>query len=84
MDFNGLSRCSIRIRVISFSILQSLQKGQPTEIDYLNGEIVRLGRVVGLPVPINTRIIELVQEIEKTRQFYPPETLTILFALVPK
>ena len=49
------------------STLQSLLRGEPTEIDYLNGEIVRVGGKVGMAAPINTAIVRAVHEIERTR-----------------
>jgi len=36
----------------------------PTEIDFLNGEIVRLGRAHNVPTPVNERLIELVKQAE--------------------
>jgi len=61
------------------STLQSLRRGRPTEIDYLNGEIVRLGQQVGLATPYNTRVVEIVKGVEKSQQFNTPEELIRLF-----
>lgn len=47
------------------SMWEDLQRGRKTEIDLLNGEIVRLGRAVGVPTPINERIVQLVKEAEQ-------------------
>ena len=52
------------------STLQSLRRGKPTEIDYLNGEIVRFGKKLNIPTPCNTKVVELIKEIEKTETFY--------------
>lgn len=46
------------------STLQSLERGRPTEIDWLNGYIVELGRKHGVATPANERIVALVKEIE--------------------
>jgi 2-dehydropantoate 2-reductase len=35
------------------SMLQDLERGAPTEIDAINGEVVRLGAILGVPVPNN-------------------------------
>ena len=51
------------------STLQSIKRGKPTEIDYLNGEIVRLGKEHNVSTPYNERIVELVHEVEKTGHF---------------
>jgi 2-dehydropantoate 2-reductase len=52
------------------STLQSLRRGRPTEIDYLNGEIVRLGDQLGVQTPLNTAIVEMVHQVEQTGQFW--------------
>ncbi len=55
------------------STLQSILRKQPTEIDYLNGEFVRLGDKIKFPVPINRAIVEAIKRIEKTGQFLTRE-----------
>ena len=40
------------------STLQSLQRGSSSELDYLNGEIVTLGKQIGRPTPYNTGLLE--------------------------
>ncbi len=47
-----------------WSTWQSLAKGHPTEIEYLNGEIVRLAESQGLHAPYNRAIRDLVKEAE--------------------
>jgi len=47
------------------SMLQSILRGKPTEIDYINGEIVRIAKENNLKAPINNKLVELVKEIEK-------------------
>lgn len=44
------------------SMAEDLDKGREPEIDYLNGEIVRLGEKVGVPTPVNQRVIAEVKE----------------------
>lgn len=51
------------------STLQSLRRGQPTEIAFLNGEIVRLGEQVGWPTPLNAAVVALVHAIEQGGPF---------------
>jgi 2-dehydropantoate 2-reductase len=55
------------------STLQSLRRGKPTEIDYLNGEIVHMGQDVGVPTPCNAKAVELVHEVERTGKFFSPD-----------
>jgi 2-dehydropantoate 2-reductase len=54
---------------------QSLSRGTGTiEADYLNGEIVLLGRSRGVPVPVNEILQRLANEAARTRR--PPGTFT--------
>jgi 2-dehydropantoate 2-reductase len=62
------------------STLQSLRRGRPTEIDYLNGEIVRLGRAAGTATPYNSKVVDIVHEVEKSRRFFAPADLVGRFA----
>jgi len=59
------------------SIWQSLNRGKPTEIDYINGEIVDLANKNNLEAPINKKLVELVKEAEKTNKTksYEPSKL---------
>jgi 2-dehydropantoate 2-reductase len=47
------------------SMLQSLQKGSVTEIDYINGAVVRQGAKVGVPTPVNQTLIACIKGIER-------------------
>ena len=50
------------------SMLQHVEKGQRTEIDALNGAIVREARALGIPVPCNETIVAFVKGLEKSRR----------------
>jgi len=52
------------------STLQSIRRGRPTEIDYLNGEIVKQGADVGVPAPLNAKVAAMVHNVEHTGRFY--------------
>jgi 2-dehydropantoate 2-reductase len=59
------------IRIIGFkyrrirsSSLQSLERGRPTEIDYLNGYICKRAAEHGVAVPINQAVVAMVKAIE--------------------
>ncbi len=54
------------------STLQSLRRGRPTEIDYLNGEVVGLGKQVGVPTPLNETVVGVVHRVEADGQFLTP------------
>jgi 2-dehydropantoate 2-reductase len=51
------------------SMWQSVARGRPTEIEYLNGEIVRLGRELQLPTPLNVLAVELLQRVTSQRRY---------------
>jgi 2-dehydropantoate 2-reductase len=46
------------------SMADDLAAGRRTEIDYLNGELVRLAERLGADAPVNRRIVELVRQAE--------------------
>lgn len=47
------------------SMWQSLSRDKPTEIDYINGEIVDLAKKNKLQAPINTKLVELIKDAER-------------------
>jgi 2-dehydropantoate 2-reductase len=58
------------------STLQSVRRGEETEIDYLNGEVVALGKRTGTPTPYNAAVVNLVHEVEATGTFLTTEEVT--------
>ena len=48
------------------SMLQDVDARRATEIDYLNGGIVRFGRDLGVPTPLNEAILALVKGLEES------------------
>ncbi len=46
------------------SMWEDLQRGRATEIDFINGEIVRLAATVGVDAPMNRALVELMHKIE--------------------
>lgn len=47
------------------SMLSDIDSGRPTEIDELNGRIVAWGESLGVPTPINRRLVEWVRARER-------------------
>jgi 2-dehydropantoate 2-reductase len=47
------------------SLLQSLEKGSVTEIDYINGAVIRQGAKCGVPTPVNQALVACVKGIER-------------------
>ena len=50
------------------SMAQDLASGKPTEIDTLNGEILRIAQQNGLSAPINSKIVDLIHDAENGGQ----------------
>jgi 2-dehydropantoate 2-reductase len=48
------------------SMLQSLEKGSITEIDFINGAVVRWGQRCGVPTPVNDTLLACIKGIEST------------------
>ena len=60
-DIPGITR-------VGGSSTQSVQRGAPSiETDYLNGEIVLLGRLHGVPTPVNAGLVALGQRLIKEK-----------------
>lgn len=57
------------------SILQSIQRGKPSEIDYFNGEIVYLGGQIGVAAPLNEKLVRMVHKVERGGEFSNPEEI---------
>lgn len=51
------------------STLQSVRRGQPTEIDFLNGAVVEAARRIGRDAPVNAALVALVHEVERDGRF---------------
>ncbi len=51
------------------STLQSLKRGQRTEIDFLNGAVVRAAGALGRTAPVNESLVELVHDVERSGTF---------------
>jgi 2-dehydropantoate 2-reductase len=45
------------------SMLQDIERGRPTEIEHLNGAVVRLGAESGVPAPVNSALAALVRAL---------------------
>ncbi len=48
------------------SMLQSLEKGSITEIDFINGAVVRQGEKCGVPTPVNQALVACIKGIERS------------------
>ena len=56
------------------SMLQDFERGRTTEIDFVNGYVVSMGRRLGVRTPANAAIVDTVQAITR-RELQPDPTL---------
>jgi len=54
------------------SMQQDLLKGRPTEIDFLNGAVVALGRQYGVECPVNQALTMIIKAMERPRPTLSP------------
>ncbi len=54
------------------STLQSIRRGQRTEVDYLNGAVVEAARAAGRTAPVNAALVALVHDVEARGRFLTP------------
>ena len=57
------------------SILQSIMRGKTSEIDYINGEFVRLAEENHMYAPLNKILVDMVHQVEKNKMFYSKNIL---------
>ena len=55
------------------STQQSVRRGQPTEVDHLNGAVVREAVLAELDAPVNEALTVLVHEVERIGEFLPEQ-----------
>jgi 2-dehydropantoate 2-reductase len=64
------------------SLLQDVLKGRRTEVDYLNGYVVRRGRELGVATPMNEAIVEVTKRLERGELTQGPANLQFLTKLL--
>lgn len=57
------------------SMWEDLQAGRPTEVDWINGEVVKLAQSLGTRAPVNQKLVELMHQQEKNPRPWDPESL---------
>ena len=57
------------------SLLQDVDRGRRTEVRYLNGYVAARGRELGVPTPVNSGLLTLVEEIDRRRLDKDPANL---------
>jgi 2-dehydropantoate 2-reductase len=57
---------------------QDMQKGRRSEIEFINGFVVREGEKVGLSCPANAALTDLVKRVERSELKPDPRNITEL------
>jgi 2-dehydropantoate 2-reductase len=57
------------------SMLQDFERRRPTEIGFINGYVVEIGRRLGVATPVNVAIVELVEAITRGERVPDPALL---------
>ena len=75
LDYKGAVKKAISFFIIPLAIrkharlkasmLQDLEKGKLTEVDAINGAVSDYGRKVGVPTPMNDKVVEIIHGIER-------------------
>jgi 2-dehydropantoate 2-reductase len=52
-------------------VLGSIERGELSEVDYQNGEMVNIARAMGRQAPLNSLMVRLVHEVEESGRFIP-------------
>jgi len=54
-----------KFRRLRSSMLLAIERGREPAVDYLNGEVVWRGRELGIGVPLNTRVVEMIHALAR-------------------
>jgi len=58
-------------------------KGRKSEIDFINGYIAAKGLELGVPTAVNSKVVEMVHEIEDQKRRVSPENIIQLYRCLP-
>jgi 2-dehydropantoate 2-reductase len=64
------------------TVLQDWTKGRHSEVDDINGQVVRSGAEVGIATPVNSAIVEIAHRIERGDLVPGAESLSIVQRLI--
>lgn len=65
----------LKYRKLKSSSLTSLKRDGKTEVDFLNGWISGKSRELGVPTPVNDRVVAIIKEIEAGKREICPENI---------
>ena len=67
-DIRKKIKAHCRVRYNKPSMMQHVEQGRRTEIDALNGALVREAKALGMAVPYNEAIVAIIKGVEKSRR----------------
>lgn len=67
-DPRGKIKHHCRLRYNKPSMMQHLEAGRRTEIDAINGALVREAKALGMQVPYNEAVVAIIKGLEKSRR----------------
>lgn len=69
----------MRYRRLRSSMLSAIERGRPPSIDFLNGEVVEMGKKHGIETPVNACIVDTIHAIARGELRSSTETLDEVF-----
>ena len=63
------------------SILQSIMRGRASEINYINGQVLKMVRSPKDEAPLNARAVEMVHQVEQRKRYFTIEEIKEAFEL---
>ncbi len=66
------------------SCMRCIENNVESEIEYLNGHLVKLGKKVGMQLPTNKRVYDMVKEVESGERYMTLENLLDYYLRHPK
>jgi 2-dehydropantoate 2-reductase len=77
-----LKLVGMKFKDLEGNVYRDLKRGRKTEIDYINGALVKLGETHGVPTPVNGEIVRVVKEIEEGKRSMRVENLNEILSRV--
>ncbi len=68
-------------RQLRSSMLRALERGRPPAVDYLNGEVVDRGQLLGIPTPVNAEATRMVWRLARGELLPSPAALEELYRM---
>jgi len=74
----------LKYRDLKSNIHHSIDRGEKTEVDYINGAVVKHAERLGVAVPVNAMVVKMVKEIEEGKRKMGPDNLYEIYDRLKK